>query len=299
MATAYLSDKISPILGRDGWVGKIELNYFNTGGAPEVRVLPFYETPMIKETQSARLATYSPIGRATNNFAYLGSNSREFSLKFNITLPHLYSTFESGTGNSKGLTKEQMTDIILGKTSFWNKGETMSTMESGGTGSTGRVSNYDSHYEATLDEMDQKLLNWAKLSSPMLRLNSGASDQRRTIISKIANFVTSVRSSVVNNAREPIYGIPIVRLSYGILYDNVPCVCESYSIDYDPVAGFDLKTLLPRVITVSMSLKETRTFDDPSRFSFIRGSEDGIKGWEVILESPEGAAVTMDPGGGF
>ena len=233
MATAYISDKISPILGREDWVGKIELNYFNTGGSPEVRVLPFYETPMIKETQSARLATYSPIGRATNNFAYLGSNSREFSLKFNITLPHLYSTYESESGNSRGLTKEQMTNIILSKNSAKS-----------GTGSTARVSNYDSHYESTLDGMDQKLLNWAKQYSPMLRLNSGASDQRRKIISKITSFVASVRSSVVNNAREPIYGIPIVRLSYGILYDNVPCVCESYSIDYDPVAGFDLKTLL-------------------------------------------------------
>ena len=102
---------------------------------------------------------------------------------------------------------------------------------------------------------------------------------------------------MVNNATNPIYGIPIVRLHFGILYQNVPCICDGYTIDFDPVAGFDLKTLLPRVITIGMSLKETRTFEDSSRSVT---TNDGIKGWEVLVGDPaKGIPVTLDPGESF
>ena len=77
------------------------------------------------------------------------------------------------------------------------------------------------------------------------------------------------------------------------MYDNVPCVCDSYNIDYDENAGFDLKTLMPRRLFINMSLRETRT-----NANSLSRPEDKIQGWEVIL-SDEYGGRTMDPGGGF
>jgi len=290
---------IKPVLGKQNWVGKLTLDYYESG-EPFHRVIPFYENCKIQESQSPRLATYSPIGRATNSFAYTGSDSRKFKLKFSITLPHLYNldTPVQTIQNTRGYTKEQKKQIFLkfGKfikesfTSNADKNKKTMEMEHGGGGPALK---YDVHYQNTLDEMDQKLYNWAKRGSPMYDIDSNGNAQRRKIIDKLVSMVASVRSCVVNNTTNPVYGIPIVRLSYGILYDNVPCVCESYTIDYDENAGFDLKTLLPRRLMIGMNLKETRTLEgSASRV------EDKLKGWEVIL-ADEFGGTTMDPGGGF
>ena len=152
---------------------------------------------------------------------------------------------------------------------------------------------YDVHYRDTLDEISARFLKVAEIHSPMYKLNSDGVNQRRRILDRLASMVASVRSCVVNDAQNPVHGIPIVRLNYGILYDNVPCVCDSYSVDYDEAAGFDLKTLMPRRLFISMSLKETRTFAKS-----VSREEDKIQGWEVIL-GDEYSGRTMDPGGAF
>ena len=73
---AVFRDKITPTLGRSDWVGKIVLNYFE-GDEIHTKTIPFFENPMIQESKEARLSTYSPIGRASNSFGYLGANSKK------------------------------------------------------------------------------------------------------------------------------------------------------------------------------------------------------------------------------
>lgn len=311
------SQKVSPVLGKQDWVGKVVLNYYDNDGSPKTRIIPFFENAIIKETQASRMQKYSPIGRAGNSFAYLGADSREFKVKFNITLPHLYDVLETEETTARGMTKEQRRSLILqrddmlgginpsGKIASFFSGviragqkhnKLFGTNGSELTSPTGDgATKYDVHYENTLDDLNRKFYNWAKLKSPMYQINSEGTNRRRSIINKVTNFVTGIRSSVVNNADNPTQGIPIVRLSYGILYDNVPCVCTNYSVDFDPVAGFDTKTMLPRVITIGMSLSETRTHKREANIS--ERQEDGIKGWEVILGASEDSYVTMDPGG--
>ena len=51
--------------------------------------LPMLENIEIQESQKPNLVTYDLLGRAGNLFAYTGSKSREFTLKFNITLPNV------------------------------------------------------------------------------------------------------------------------------------------------------------------------------------------------------------------
>ena len=62
--------------------------YPGTPDGPEI-YLPMLENIEISESQRPNYATYDLIGRSGSLFAYLGSKSREFTLKFNITLPNI------------------------------------------------------------------------------------------------------------------------------------------------------------------------------------------------------------------
>jgi len=97
-------------------------------------------------------------------------------------------------------------------------------------------------------------------------------------------WINMIRASVMNNERNPLLGPPIVRLTHGLLFSNIPCVCTNYSIEADGETGFELRTLAPRQVTVRMTLEETRAGDfeefDPN--DIIK--KDNNAGWEAILE---------------
>jgi len=287
--------RVRPVLGNQDWIGKLVLEYYGAEGNPIHRVIPFYENCRIQESQSSRLTTYSPIGRAGNSFAYTGADSRQFKLKFAITLPNLYNHDNNiqTIKNTRSLTQTQKQDLFFAINSGLGPQFASYSVDSHLGQGGGPALKYDSHYRYTLDEISERFLKVAEIHSPMYKLDSDGSDQRRKILDRLASMVASVRSCVVNDAQNPVHGIPIVRLNYGILYDNVPCVCESYNIDYDENAGFDLKTLMPRRLFINMSLKETRT-----NANSLSRPEDKIQGWEVIV-SDEYGGRTMDPGGGF
>lgn len=114
-------------------------------------------------------------------------------------------------------------------------------------------------------------------------------------IDLIVYWVNIVRSSVVNNADNPLYGPPIIRLNHGIMYQDIPCICTSYSISHEEEAGYDLRTLLPRKIMISLRLEEVRAgnykkFDPTNAIS-----RDNLAGWESVVL---GETNSMDPGSG-
>jgi hypothetical protein len=114
------------------------------------------------------------------------------------------------------------------------------------------------------------------------------------IIDLIIYWTNIIRSSVVNYSKNPIYGPPIIRLNHGILYQNIPCICTNYSIDYNEAAGYDPDTLLPRQLKVTLKLEEFRTGDfgefDPKGTPIER---DNLAGWEAVVL---GETHSMDPG---
>ena len=119
------------------------------------------------------------------------------------------------------------------------------------------------------------------------------------IMDLIVYWVNIVRASVLNYAQNPIYGPPIIRLRHGIMYQDIPCICTDYSIQFREAAGYDINTLLPRQITVNMSLEEIRTGDfgvfDPNSASTDIIKRDNLAGWEsVILQDYH----STDPGVG-
>ena len=115
------------------------------------------------------------------------------------------------------------------------------------------------------------------------------------IIDLIIYWTNIIRSSVVNNAANPIYGPPTIRLRHGILYQDIPCICTDYSISYNEEAGYDINTLLPRQLKVTMKLEEIRTGDFGSFDTNNVISQDNLAGWEAVVL---GDTQSMDPGSG-
>ena len=115
------------------------------------------------------------------------------------------------------------------------------------------------------------------------------------IIDLIIYWTNIVRSSVVNYSKNPIFGPPIIRLRHGILYQNIPCICTDYSIDYNEAAGYDLDTLLPRQLKITMKLEEIRTGDFGEFDTADIIKKDNLAGWEAVVL---GDTHSMDPGYG-
>lgn len=115
------------------------------------------------------------------------------------------------------------------------------------------------------------------------------------IIDLIIYWTNIIRSSVVNYSKNPIYGPPVIRLRHGILYQDIPCICTDYSIDYNEAAGYDINTLLPRQLKITMKLEEIRTgdFEEFDTIDIIK--KDNLAGWEAVVL---GDTHSMDPGSG-
>ena len=144
-----------------------------------------------------------------------------------------------------------------------------------------------------------KALNFLDLFNPFTDSSPVEQAQleyvRDRTIDLIVYWVNIIRASLTNNTDNPIYGPPIVRLKHGIMYQNIPCICTDYSIDFNEAFGYDINTLLPRQIKVSMKLEEFRTEDSQGsqtkegRLTY----RDSLAGWEAVIL---GETNSMDPG---
>jgi hypothetical protein len=118
-------------------------------------------------------------------------------------------------------------------------------------------------------------------------------DFKFKVIDLIMYWLNIIRSSNVNHAKNPTIGPPIVRLSHGIMYQDVPCICTDFTISNEEIAGYDVDTLLPRIIKVEMKLEEVRTGDFGTGSNNYYITKDNLKGWESVLSDK---TQSMDPG---
>ena len=264
--------------------------------------LPMLENCDISENKKAKLQEYQLLGRNSTIYSYGGGTSRQFQLKFKITLLHVLET----------LRKEPIEDKF--KNNYFQKVFSETPAEDIGflDPTTGievedkqikikslAQKNYDQYMTLTGKKNPQlssfdKFLNKAGglfgvedfVPDP-----SKQSNKALEAVELIMYWINLVRVGCVNNATNTTLGPPIVRLTHGIMYNNVPCVMENYSINIEQERGYDINTLLGRVINISMTLNEIRignfgTFkplDDPD-------SADNNYGWEALFN--EG---TIDP----
>ena len=106
-------------------------------------------------------------------------------------------------------------------------------------------------------------------------------------------WLNLIRGSVLNRSDNTAYGPPIVRLTHGSMYSNVPCLVEDYSISVSEEAGYDVETITPKRIQITLNLVESRTGDFGNYAGGKLVSGDNLTGWESIISNNE-----LDPHNG-
>jgi len=313
--------------------------------------LPFFENVSIKENKKAKYQKYSLISRSSNLYSYLGADSRNLTLSFNMTLPHILDehpgctldqfvkyekdpkntdaekkkflepykentapkgmAFELGTNYTKKLAKSTAQSVLLNSTitnslniedrhlmqSRYGISESdMNSINTLGNVTKNIISNPLSIFNpGALGNHVRNAQDAAQEEAKLNIENNQNTQIKYRIIDLIIYWTNIIRSSVVNNSENPLYGPPVIRLRHGILYQDIPCICTNYTIDYNEAAGYDLDTLLPRQLKITMKLEEIRTGDFGEFDTTDIIKKDNLAGWEaVVLDDNH----SMDPGYG-
>jgi len=246
--------------------------------------LPFLQNINISEDGKANLASYNLLGRAGQIFSYGGADSRRLKVDFEMSLLHLIHLQETEgfTERFKRAIKNKDTNIerdrFMGKSvptapNTYGADARRQFLRSLGSDPVilvaGDIVNRALDRRADSDEYG----------------GGRMADDTIKAVDLMMYWTNLIRSSILNDSRNTVYGPPIVRLNHGPMYMNSPCLVEDYKISIDKVSNYDLETLFPHTIKVSMSLIESRTgdFGDYKKGGLIGG--DNLAGWEAILDS--------------
>lgn len=271
--------------------------------------LPFYENPIIRESKQSNLKRYTLLSNPSELYSYLGAKSRKLSVRFNITLPHLYESLsdlksyinlKAGLLENKGANQKRFfkpfsspepgADLNLETTwnlAFLAKRRFQDLLkENGYRIDDDSPNNYFMEFADTVNDgistVNKALSDFWGGKEDEERKNEDSYDANRTKIKNVMLFwINIVRAGCLTSKRNPALGPPIIRLTHGLMYRDIPTICSRYSIDVDQDAGYDLKTLLPRRIIVSMELEEVRRGEYEVD---ITEKLDGMPNYEDVLD---------------
>ena len=282
--------------------------------------LPFYENPTISESKTANLVEYNPLGRSGSLFAYTGAKARKIKLSMYYTLPHLMN-FNMGVEKFRRLISADSKEAQKGLFTDWDAGTAGDIQSSMAhemdkayvrlrlehEGMDGRMQTNKglqdrAHKQGMINNRAYDQLVGGGLLDAVSQdrhrpidkmVNDLKATDRHKAIDTLVFFTNVLRTSVDNAASNPLFGPPIIRVVYGSMYQSVPCVCKSYSMSYeDKETGYDLETLTPRRIKISLDLAEVRV-GNFGKFSQGKVVErDNLAGWESVIDRP----LTTDPG---
>ena len=253
-------------------------------GTDMIVFLPFYENAKITESQTANFAEYNPVGRAGSLYAYTGASSRKIKVKMIFTLPHL-AMHDMGIDKFMRVFKGQGDEAA--KLLFTSKSKYSSKAKPGDANKSLSVA-VEKMYNFLVEE--ELATNYIPAEALEAIQNMGFTE-RHKVLDTLLFFIAMLRTSVTNNATNPLQGPPLLRLVYGTLYQSVPCVCKSYNINWDEHAGYDVTTTTPRRIEVSLNLEEVRVGDFSQYDPATMLKRDNLTGWESAINSPH----TTDP----
>ena len=264
---------------------KLIFEYPSTDGENTIVFLPFYENPDISESQSGNYAEYNPVGRAGTLYAYTGASSRKFKLSFNLTIPHLAM---HPMGISRFLRVYQGSGKDAQKLLFTKDAQFSGKQLPGDPNKSLSLAVEKAFVQLQNEELVDPT-GQADLQAEAL--NSLPATERHNVLDTLLFFVALLRTSVVNKADNPLLGPPLIRIDFGTLYQQVPCLCKSYNIGWEDAAGYDLQTTTPRRLKISLSLEEIRIGDFSKYNPAVFTERDNLAGWEAAIGSPH----TTDP----
>ena len=271
--------------------------YFQYPGEERIGFfLPMLENPEISETQSINSVDYNLIGRSSNLYAYLGSRSRSFSLKFNITLPNILEyIYNIGLPEIFSPTYRKFGAAL--------KSEEKAKFSRKPQGRFDFDLDYYTRAHNDLVSLDPRFRvadrsSFAKLIDNIFNLKGNESIQANPTIREAVNYlilwVNVIRTSTINNSKNTTLGPPMVFINHGTMYNNIPCICKNYSIRLNTPVGYDLISLTPRQIEISLSLEENRVGNFGEFKPFTWKDSENLAGWEAIVGTKD-TFGTLDP----
>jgi len=276
------------------------------------RVCPFFENPKISEKKSSNLIKYDVLGRTSNFLGYTGAKSKKYTLEFFITLQHVVdmATNELTAQPPAPVSKEEKIAMFFEAWKYANSGPKMETtyykkrkaflkkLNDGKTKSESKkiakaINEATAEDRDTIPETDGLTTDF-KLHEELVAYHKDGfvGDKLYPKALDIMLFwVSLIRMSCLNNRKQPTLGPPILRFTHGVLYQNIATVLENYSISMEEQAGFDVVTLMPNRIKISLSLLEIQRNKDPRDMTNVIHI-DQVKGWDDMLHE---ATTTLDP----
>jgi hypothetical protein len=300
--------------------------------------IPFLENPKITEAGASILQEYQLLGRAGTIYSYGGAESRAFNVTFNINLMHMlhlestegitdkfkrgFNLFFSGKEQSKArfkLTNTRAARVAgeepTGGIVRYQDGTPVDAAAAARAIERDRIDTADpvgdpdirmgkgySHAETHRDFYNEAIRQIAPgLTSFQdffgLTGNDGRKDFDK-LIDLVYVWVNLIRGTILNNSSNTTQGPPIVRLTHGPMYNNVPCVVNDYDIKIVDDVGFEVQTLTPKKIEIQLSLSEVRTGNYGTFAPGKVEAGDNLAGWEAIISDntidPYNGAITTD-----
>lgn len=255
--------------------------YRSDESSPLVFTLPFLSNPSVEESQNAVWSKNRPIGRAGTIPVYLGAQDRQLRLSFELIYPHI-----EAEGKNLNLYSFQYNMTMRSKEeekARFNSRDPVPTITEG-SGKGGAYKLLQSWVHTKRHYL--KIFNLEDLTNNQeVALNNKNNLQ---LFDLVTWWINLIRCSVVNNAERSLEPPPLIRLNFGILYNDIPCICDDFRIEAEESAGYDLKTFLPRKIRVRMDLREVRVGNFGK---YYPGDElkdgfggDNLAGWEAVIE---------------
>jgi hypothetical protein len=286
---------------------------------PEI-YLPMLENIEISESQRPNYATYDLIGRSGSLYAYLGSKSREFSLKFNITLPNIIdyinnvglnemfsNNFRETFKQSKAMERKKFLSDPKSRDKFLKENQVSHdisfkaytrayhdlTLINPSLQQKDRKSAWAEAVGSIVGFFENKL-NFLDFFSPQPDMKKGYPDVgTEEAVDYLILWINVVRTSTINRADKTHLGPPTIYINHGTMYNNIPCVCTGYSIKINTPVGYELLSLTPRQVEVTLSLSENRTGNFRNFVPFKFKESENLAGWESVVE--RGKPGTLDP----
>jgi len=294
--------------------------------------IPFLENPKITEKGAANLNSYNLVGRAGELFSYGGAQSRRLNVNFNISFQHVIE-IDAEEGISDKFRRQFLlyftdSDAL----DAFNVRQQDKEENYRGLGIDGEPiyldvlngsENEDSQLDPDIQIRDRKgygrdyaathrayyrriagLVNQnpdaeGEDFSNLINVDAENQESNRQAdnnkhIDLVYCWLNLIRASVLNRSNNTAYGPPIVRLTHGPMYANVPCLVEDYSVKVNEDAGYEAQTLTPKKIEISLNMVESRTGDFGKYQAGRVITGDNLTGWESIINNNE-----IDPNNGL
>lgn len=230
--------------------------------------LPFYENIQISESKKNNIVRNSVLYQEPV-LAYTGAQTKKISIKFNLCLDHLRSQL---------LTPESLQYLDADATKYSTKSETEKrkfTNISLNSEKPETVPYFNTllkrfvRHPDFISSIETAKSNLGNLINQESLLSTKAPDEIIKITNQLIFWVSLIKSSTLTRTGNND-SIPIVYFNHGSLYQNVACVADRYSLNIKSDITYQLQTLTPNLIEVSLDLLEIA--DSNKLFKSTKGS---------------------------